>query len=75
MVNAFVVFATQSVEDATKSAVAVVLVIFSVSPVTPLVAEAVGACGEPFIVNVVVLPQDTATLFGFIVHDLLEGAV
>ena len=48
--------------------VPVVLVTFIVSPLTPDVADAVGAWAEPLYVNVVVLPQVTATLLGFILN-------
>ena len=46
-----------------------------VSPVTPVVALALGACAPPLYVNDVVVPHVTAIDFGFIVHDLFVGAV
>ena len=45
------------------------------SPVTPVVALALGACAPPLYVNDVVVPHVTATGFAFIFHDLLSGAV
>ena len=53
----------------------VVLVTLIVSPVTPLVADAVGACALALYVNDVVVPHVTATLFAAILQLIDFAAV
>ena len=48
--------------------VSVVLVTLIVSPLTPLVALAVGPCAEPLYTKLVVLPHVTSTDFAFILQ-------